>query len=477
MGSPQSAEDGEASWRRGAAVTTAALCVLLGCAARSEAQAPLLEPASLAGSAGWPIAPEVIVRENGVTTVRATRVREPIRVDGRLDDNAYEQVSPIGGFIQQEPQPGAPATEASDVWVLFDDEYLYVTCRCWDSHPERIVADDMRRDSQNLRLQDNFGVGLDTFRDKRNGYLFSVSPVGGFNDIAISDERTLNMDWNTVLDAKAGRFEGGWVAEFAIPFKSLRYGPGRQQIWGINFRRSVRSKNEHSYLTEVSPAWAGTAIARFSVAATLVGLEAPAAAVNLEVKPYAIAGVSTDMLANPARTERSRSRRRCRCEVRSDEEPDGRLHLQHRLRPGRRRRGAGEPDALHAVVSREARVLPRRARCVHLRRHRRHGRSLDLLQPAHRPQQRPVGADHRRRAGHGQSWQVEPRCAEHRHRRERSRPRGTHQLQRRQRAPRRAAAQRHRRDADAPVPLHRGGRLEPGGRRGRAVPVLSEPGR
>ena len=295
------ADGGEASWWRRLAVASFTLCVFVATGTHSEAQAPPLESAGGATLPGWPVAPEVIVRENGTTTVRATRVREPIRVDGRLDDRAYEEVSPIGGFIQQEPQPGAPATEPSDVWVLFDDEYLYVACRCWDSHPERIVADDMRRDSQNLRLQDNFGVGLDTFRDKRNGYLFSLSPVGGFNDIAISDERTLNMDWNTVLDAKAGRFDGGWVAEFAIPFKSLRYGPGRQQVWGINFRRSVRSKNEHSYLTEVSPAWAGTAIARFSVAATLVGLEAPAAAVNLEVKPYAIAGVSTDRLASPAR--------------------------------------------------------------------------------------------------------------------------------------------------------------------------------
>ena len=250
----------------------------------------------------WPVAPDVVLRANGTLTVRATRVREPIVMDGRLDDSVYAEVQPVSDFLQQEPIEGAPATERTEAWVLFDDDNLYVACRCWDSHPERIVANDMRRDSSNLRQQDNFGVGLDTFHDHRNGYLFSVSPVGGFNDIAISDERTLNMDWNTVVDAKVGRFDGGWIAEFAIPFKSLRYLPGREQVWGINFRRTVRSKNEHSYLAPVQAAWGGTAIARFSAAATLVGLEAPPAAMNLEIKPYAIAGLSSDFLAAPVRS-------------------------------------------------------------------------------------------------------------------------------------------------------------------------------
>jgi hypothetical protein len=244
----------------------------------------------------------VVSRPSGTLTVRATRIHEPITMDGRLDDPVYAEVLPVSDFVQQEPIEGMPATEKTEAWVLFDDENLYVSCRCWDSQPERIVANDMRRDSSNLRQQDNFGVGLDTFHDRRNGYLFSVSPVGGFNDIAISDERTLNMDWNTVVDAKVGRFEGGWIAEFAIPFKSLRYGPGREQVWGINFRRTVRSKNEHSYLAPVAAAWGGTAIARFSAAATLVGIEAPPAAMNLEIKPYAIAGLVTDRLSTPTRS-------------------------------------------------------------------------------------------------------------------------------------------------------------------------------
>lgn len=282
-------------------IAACAAIVLTACPAAAQSTPVAVEAAVRAGDAGWPMSPDVILRVNGTLTVRATRVREPITMDGRLDDPVYAEVRPVSDFVQQEPLEGTPATEKTEAWVLFDDDNLYVACRCWDSHPERIVANDMRRDSSNLRQQDNFGVGLDTFHDRRNGYLFSVSPVGGFNDIAISDERTLNMDWNTVVDAKVGRFEGGWIAEFAIPFKSLRYGPGREQVWGINFRRTVRSKNEHSYLAPVQAAWGGTAIARFSAAATLVGLEAPPAAINLELKPYAIAGLSTDLVSAPAR--------------------------------------------------------------------------------------------------------------------------------------------------------------------------------
>ena len=82
-----------------------------------------------------PIAPEVVTRDGtGRVTVRATRIAQPIRIDGRLDDRAYTEIQPVNGFIQQEPDNGAPATEPSDVWVLFDDDNIYITCRCWDSH-------------------------------------------------------------------------------------------------------------------------------------------------------------------------------------------------------------------------------------------------------------------------------------------------------------------------------------------------------
>jgi len=235
----------------------------------------------------------------GRVTVRATRVAGPIKVDGRLDEEAYAQIEALTTFTQAEPQQGAPSSERTEAWVLFDDDNLYLACRCWDQHPERMIANEMRRDSPNLRNNDNFAVALDTFHDRRNGFLFTVTPLGAFFDALTIDERTYNADWNTVWQAKAGRFEGGWIAEIAIPFKSLRYPPGVDQTWGINLRRNIRAKNEWTYIVPMRADWGQGAIFRVSAAATLTGLRVPPAGKNLEVKPYAISRLSTDLVTTP----------------------------------------------------------------------------------------------------------------------------------------------------------------------------------
>ena len=268
----------------------------------------LLLVAAIAASASAQPPPPVLTREAPspasagqapAITVHATRINTPMKIDGRLDESVYEQVPAITEYIQQEPNEGAPISERTQSWVMYDDVNLYIVCRCWDTHPERIVANDMRRDSTNLRQNDNFAVELDTFHDRRNGFLFYVTPVGGMFDAVTSDERINNLDWNTVWEAKTTRFPGGWTAEIAIPFKSLRYGPGREQVWGINLRRTIRAKNEYAYITPLKPEWGIGAIFRTSAAATLVGLEVPPPAKNLEIKPSAIARATTDLLASP----------------------------------------------------------------------------------------------------------------------------------------------------------------------------------
>ena len=105
-----------------------------------------------------PALPPVITSDETGFTVRATRITTPMIIDGRLDEAVYERVPAISDYIQQEPKEGAPISERTESWVMFDDVNLYIVCRCWDSHPERIVANDMRRDSTNLRQNDNFGV-------------------------------------------------------------------------------------------------------------------------------------------------------------------------------------------------------------------------------------------------------------------------------------------------------------------------------
>ena len=141
---------------------------------------------------------------------------------------------------------------------------------------------------------------FDTFYDRRSGFLFYTNPLGARADYSVVDEGGSNTDWNPVWSSKTGRFEGGWTVEMAIPFKSLRYRAGPNQVWGIQLRRAVRRKNEWAYLTPVPQILAGPqAFNRISSGGTLVGLDLPAAGKNLELKPYAISRVTTDRLRTP----------------------------------------------------------------------------------------------------------------------------------------------------------------------------------
>ena len=244
-----------------------------------------------------PVAPDVITRDGGQATMRAIRLLAGIEVDGRLDEPVYESVAPVSDFIQQLPDEGALATERTDAWVMFDDENFYVAGRCWDSAPPgEWVATEMRRDAFNMLNNDLFGFLIDTFYDRRNALLFYANPLGGFVDQALTNEGNPNRDWNPVWDVRTGRFDGGWTIEMVVPFKSLRYRPARDQVWGIQLRRTVMRKNEWAYLTLIPISAAGFGgrggVFRVSAAGTLVGLEAPPAGVHLEVKPYAIGGLT-----------------------------------------------------------------------------------------------------------------------------------------------------------------------------------------
>ncbi|OFW19671.1 MAG: hypothetical protein A3H97_18810, partial [Acidobacteria bacterium RIFCSPLOWO2_02_FULL_65_29] len=285
--------------------------IVAGCGIRATALTALLalssaSPAIAQQSGGdasgdpqAPIAPAVVSRgENGRIVVRAVRVAPAIRVDGRLDEAVYGATPSIGDFIQTLPNEGEPATEKSDVWVLYDDNYMYVTCRCWDSAPpEEWFANEMRRDGNQMRDNDTFGVMFDTFHDRRNAFVFYTNPLGALSDQTYTDEGNPNRDWNPVWDVRTGRFEGGWTVEMAIPFKTLRYTSGVAQTWGVQFRRSIRRKNEWAHLAPLPASLGGsTAWFRVSGAATLVGLDLPTANKNVELKPYGISRFTTDRL-------------------------------------------------------------------------------------------------------------------------------------------------------------------------------------
>ena len=199
-----------------------------------------------------PVAPEVVFRDaQGQATVRATRLTAPLQIDGRLDEPVYETVRSITDFIQQLPDQGALGSERTQARVLFDDDSIYISARCYDTAPPSAwVANEMRRDVIQLRQNDSFSLMLDTFYDRRNGLAFLVTPIGGFSDFAISNEGgRVNTDWNTIWDSRTDRFDGGWTVEIQIPFQSLRYRPTSTQVWEIQLRRIIRRRTEASYLT------------------------------------------------------------------------------------------------------------------------------------------------------------------------------------------------------------------------------------
>ncbi len=250
-----------------------------------------------------PALPETITRsDDGHVTIRAVPLTTPIKIDGALDEPIYTDVHPFSGYIQLEPNGGQAATEKTEGWIFFDKDNVYLTIRAWESQPERMILNEMRRDSNNIRQGESVGFSLDTFFDRRNAYQFEANALGGRTDAQSTNERQYNADWNPVWTLVAGRFEGGWAIEAAIPFKSLRYRPGRTQVWGLQSRRTSKWKNEISYLTEVPPAFGlGRADFSASLYATVVGLEAPQLGRNLEIKPYAIADVTSDRTVTPKR--------------------------------------------------------------------------------------------------------------------------------------------------------------------------------
>jgi len=225
--------------------------------------------------------------------MRAVRVPTPLTIDGRLDEDVFRTVKPASDFYQMVPTKGAAASDTTEVWLLFDDEKLYFAARCWEPAPSRIIANEMRRDSRNILQGDFVGFILDTFHDGRNGVLINISAVGGRRDGLVTNESQFNADWNGVFASAVGRFDGGWTAEVAVPFKSLRYGPGRDQVWGFNVHRGQRLKNERTFLMPMPGLVSPAALIQVSMAATVVGIEAPPAAANIEIKPYAIFNTST----------------------------------------------------------------------------------------------------------------------------------------------------------------------------------------
>jgi hypothetical protein len=231
--------------------------------------------------------PPAVPSPEGRRSLSAMRTSEPPAIDGALDEPLWQSAAPARGFVQADPFEGQPATEATEVLVAFDDAYLYIGVRCLDSEPAGIVVNDIHKDFAAAE-QDTFEVLLDTFADRRNGFIFGTNAQGARFDSQIANEgRDVNPNWDAVWWVAARVDPAGWTAEFRIPFKTLRFNPGAGHDWGINFARRVRRKNELTYWSPVSRAFS---IVRASSAGTLTGLPDLAQGRNIRVKPYVLGG-------------------------------------------------------------------------------------------------------------------------------------------------------------------------------------------
>ncbi|QUV91770.1 carbohydrate binding family 9 domain-containing protein [Chloracidobacterium aggregatum] len=215
-------------------------------------------------------------------SIRITRTDEAITIDGRLDEPAWETAEVIRDFRQQEPVEGAPPTEKTECRLLYDKTYVYIGIRCFDSEPDKINARDLNRDSS-FGNDDKLVVLLDTYRDGRNAYRFSVNPLGTQSDALITDEgRDFNLAWDTQWLSGASRDQEGWSAEMAIPLVSLRFRKGAD-TWGFNVSRIIRRKNEILLWTSWQRAFG---LLRVSQAGVLTGVEGITRSRLVEIKPY-----------------------------------------------------------------------------------------------------------------------------------------------------------------------------------------------
>ncbi|MBK5256869.1 MAG: carbohydrate binding family 9 domain-containing protein [Vicinamibacteria bacterium] len=220
--------------------------------------------------------------EGRLSTI-ATRTATEVKLDGVLDDEVWKVAKPVSGFVQSEPQESAPASEDTEVRIAFDADSLYIAAYCHDREPKKLIVSALRKDFKEDE-QDTFGLALDTFKDRRNGYIFYTNPEGAKADQQFANEgREINASWDAVWWVATRKVENGWIAEIRIPFKALRFEPSDQATWGVNFARRIRRKNEVSYWSLIPRAYT---FARMSLGGDLTGLDAGTPGRDLRVKPY-----------------------------------------------------------------------------------------------------------------------------------------------------------------------------------------------
>lgn len=214
-------------------------------------------------------------------TVHAIRANGPISIDGVLEETAWQEEG-YSDFIQSDPTDGAQPTEKTKVWVAYDEKSLYVAARLYDSQPELITCRLGRRDD--FVDSDWFIFAVDPYYDRRSGYQFAVNPAGSIVDWTLYNDEWNDTTWDGVWEWKALIDEEGWTVEIRIPYNQLRFPKKEEYVWGVNFRRVIKRKNEEICFVWVPKEDSGY-VSRF---AKLLGIQGIRPGRHIEFLPYSV---------------------------------------------------------------------------------------------------------------------------------------------------------------------------------------------
>jgi hypothetical protein len=231
----------------------------------------------------YPVDPMTVPRPS----ITATRVSEAIVIDGLLDDAAWTRAVPSQDtWIQTVPDLGMPASQETILRVVYDQEMLYIGAVLFDEDPSSLSIPGLEQDFDTPNA-DIFGVALDTYHDRQNGFLFAVNPAGALWDAqAFNDQRDMSPAWEGVVEVRTSINDSSWVVEMGIPFATLRFRPvDGEQVWGVNFSRRIRRRNEDALWAPLPLQYR---VYKFSMAGTMEGLEGLPRGRNLWMKPYAL---------------------------------------------------------------------------------------------------------------------------------------------------------------------------------------------
>ena len=214
----------------------------------------------------------------------ADEVERP-RIDGRLDDPAWESAARIAGLTQVVPVAGAAPSERTEVLLAFDETSIFVGLRCFDRDPDAIRATQARRDAD-LDPDDRVELVFDPFFDRRNGFWFQISPAGSIGDALITKNgSSFNKQWDTIWHGRSRITAEGWEAELRIPVQSINFDPSSTR-WGFNVRRLIRRRNEEARWASPTPRIGFFSLANAGVLQGFSGLKQ---GLGLDVKPFVVA--------------------------------------------------------------------------------------------------------------------------------------------------------------------------------------------